>query len=124
MKKGDIYWSLDTEHNPHPIIFLRYDGKENFEGAIISTKGVQGNIPMKDEYFEQVDKLGKQYKIQNAPSYLVRDKYIKITLQTNDKVVGRLTDEGIKFVESNLKDLKSHYFPCPVWESVEKADEE
>jgi hypothetical protein len=105
MKMGDIVRANDKKNHPHPIIFIKEEGKDSFIGCIISHESGRKNVKMKPEHFRHHDENGKDYEVQYEDSYLVphqlnkKNDWIK-----NVKVVGRLTEEGIKFVISNTSD--------------------
>jgi ribosomal small subunit protein bTHX len=119
LNKGDILWACDKhiKNHPHPMVFLEERDEDNFAACSLSTKAVNGNIKMKPEHFCDKDEHGKSYNFlrnKNTP-YLIAKRYEK----KNDwvfekKPVGRLTEEGVRFVERNIPS-EATYHPKPVW---------
>ena len=111
MRKGEIYYSKNTINNPHPIVCLEDTSKDTFKGAVISTKAFGNNVIMDETHFLKKDDNGNPYKVVYGPSYLIYDKFIKTSIETNEKKVGNLSVKGLAFVEMKLKDIEPDYFP-------------
>ena len=105
LKKGDIMWATDTGKHRHPIIFIKKIDKNKFEACIMSTKHVGKNIEMDASFFK---------KRKKKKSYLVTEyRFEKENVWLSfGRVVNSLTDDGIKFVESHMKNSPLIY--CPV----------
>ncbi len=99
--------AIDMEKHPHPIIFLEKITNGVFKACIISTKKINGNKLMSTNHFEKTNSKGEEYSIQFKPSYLVvSDSFIKMDAWIDESkgVVGKLTAEGIVFVEDNMSE--------------------
>jgi ribosomal small subunit protein bTHX len=99
LQKGDIVWPNAKENHPHPIVFLGKEDAYSSKAAILSSKPTGANIAMKREYFCS----SSEYSFpQTKQNYLITEySFIKKDEWINSRKVGRLTDEGIKFVEAN-----------------------
>ena len=101
--KGDIIMGEITKH---PIIFLGSKNEDEFYGCIIThSKGYENNIPLKEDFFLQKDDNKTQYKIIYDNSYLVKLKLNKKQEWGPFTKCGQLSNEGINYVNDNLKDL-------------------
>ena len=118
LKKGEIVQANlkpDEKNCFHPIIFLEKIDDLQFIGCIISHDPNKGNIKMSINHFQNKDENGKPYEIQYDDTYLVYKRYIKLAEWINKSIVaGKLTDEGILFVE-NQTPKNIDYHPFPVW---------
>lgn len=103
MEKGDIIYA-NKENAKHPIIFLEPEKEYDlFTGVMLTSSGeFPNNISMKPKHFKEYDSTGKKYLISYKNSYFVKAKFLKSNEWTPFKIVGKLTEEGIKFVESNV----------------------
>jgi len=113
MTKGDIVWAKDREKNPHPIVFLKQINDYSFKAVILSTKPTKGNLLMCPSHFRN----DTQYSFKFRNTYLVTTyTFIKMGNWIEiGNIVGRLTDEGIEFVDRNLPNQQvSHN--APIWE--------
>jgi ribosomal small subunit protein bTHX len=118
LNKGDILWACNKykTNNPHPIVFLEERDEDCFDACCLSSKPTGGNLKMESEHFCDKDELGNLYTFShNKTSYLVMKRYEK----KNDwvfgkKPVGQLSEEGIRFVESQISP-EATYHPKPVW---------
>ena len=124
MKKGDIVKAKNRGKNFHPIVFLEHENDGSFSACIITHGDVNGNVKMEEEHFSKVDDNHQAYPIQYDNSYFVCERLSKkYSWITNRTVKGKLTEEGIKFVESMIP-KKSKSRPNPVWDWVEEDDED
>jgi hypothetical protein len=116
MKKGDIIYA-NKENAKHPIIFLEPEKEYDlFTGVMLTSSGeFSNNISMKPEHFVEYDPSGKKYLISYKNSCFVKAKFLKSTDWTPFKMAGKLTEEGIKFVESNVGTE-----PKKLWEEYEE----
>jgi hypothetical protein len=116
MKKGDIIRADDFPKHPHPIVFLKDNRDGSFDACIITHEQGKGNIKLEQEHFQTIDEKKIPFSIQYDDSYLVykrlckEDSWIK-----NETVKGKLTEEGIKFVESNIP-LMSERKDNAIWD--------
>ena len=114
MKKGDIVKAIDTEKHPHPIVFLEENNDGSFHACCISHEKEKGNIKMEKEHFCKVDENNVPYPIQYDDSYLIYKKLEKeYNWITSQAVKGRLTEDGIKYVESKIP-KKAVRHPKPI----------
>ena len=111
-KKGDLLIARYREiyKGYHFIIYLHKYHGDDFEGAIITTKPVYDNVLMDKSHFQEKDKDGNDYKIQYNKSHLVRYRFVKPDEWGPYKIEGRLTHEGVKFVDDNLNDTTIQTF--------------
>lgn len=113
MIKGDIVWAKDREMNPHPIVFIERIDDYRFKACILSTKPTNGNLLMRPSHFRN----DTQYSFEFRNTYLVITcTFIKMSNWIErSNVAGRLTDEGIEFVDRNIPNQQvSHN--APIWE--------
>jgi hypothetical protein len=104
--KGDLVLPVDRikreewlEGLFHPAVIWDdyYDGYGDFHGIMLSSSGrYHDNIPMKEQHFE----LGYDKGYHN--SHFVNRVFIKFEEWGPFHKVGRLTDEGISFIENNI----------------------
>ncbi|WP_165042734.1 hypothetical protein [Dysgonomonas sp. ZJ709] len=115
MNKGDIIWARDREKHPHPIVFLKQERNGTFSACIITHEQGNGNIRMEDEHFCKVDENNNPYSIKYENTFLVHRRLSKENSWiTNETVKGRLTEVGIRYVESMIPtNTESH--PDAVW---------
>jgi hypothetical protein len=116
MKKGDIVRANDRENHFHPIVFLENIDEVRFRACILSSKSVSGNLLMQSSHFENEDNMGNPYKFPSKNTYLITsDSFIKMDYWIdNDNIIGRLTDEGISFVERNIPE-QPILCVAPIW---------
>ncbi len=116
MEKGDIFWATNKEDNPHPIVFLEWIDIVRFKACILSTKSTNNNIPMLRRHFCEYSNDGVPYPIQFSNTFLVpNDSFIKMTFWLPNEVVkGKLTTEGIDFIERHIT-REPVLCPAPIW---------
>ena len=103
MIKGEIYFGKGTKH---PIVFLREENFEQFIGCIITkskTETYKNNILLKREYFEESDEKGKKFQTQFINSHFVRLQLIKKNDWGPFTMTGKLTKNGVQYIEAHLK---------------------
>lgn len=107
MEKGDIFWAKDCENHPHPIVFIEEIDGIRFKACILSSKPVNINVLMTAKHFCVYDNKGGKYSFQFGNTHLVLDQiFIKMRYWVYNKVAGRLTTEGLQFIEDKiLKEL-------------------
>ncbi|QKX06764.1 hypothetical protein HN014_18195 [Aquimarina sp. TRL1] len=108
--RGDILEASNRNINAglHYIIF--YSGKDttHFIGVMITTSNnYEENIPMNTEHFEEKDLDNRNYKITYKNSKLVSNKLLKLEAWGSFRIVGKLTEEGVNFVEKNVENLEN-----------------
>ncbi|GEM_PF-1660034 len=106
LEKGQIFWAKDHKNHKHPIVFLEAEDDEKFLACILSTKKINGNIPMSSDHFFDKKDNGSSYSIKFKTSYLVPSRvFVKeySWLKSLDPD-GRLTESGVNFVEDNIGD--------------------
>jgi len=98
LEKGDIVWAIDREKHFHPIVFLEVLNENEFRACILSTKPTNGNIKMEKKHIDE------SYSFKYKNTHLVSEyKFVKQNDWIQDrKPVGRLTKEGIKFIEEKI----------------------
>lgn len=123
MKKGDIFTAIDKTKHPHPIVFIEISSEGKFNACILSSKDTNGNVKMSKNHFLAKDENGKAYPIKFNNSHLVPYRFFeKEELWLSSKEPkGRLTEEGIKFVESYTHTANLEYHPIPIWQILCKC---
>ena len=104
-KKGDILKGSHTGFNQakHRIIYLSGDVMATFIGAIMTHSPNYGNILMDEEHFQKKDDEGNYFQFKYEKTHLVKAKLLKPGNEWGPFVkVGKLTDSGIEFVESQI----------------------
>jgi hypothetical protein len=93
----------------HPAVIWQdeFDGEGDFHGVMLSSK-LKGknylNIPMKEKHFEKGHEKGYY------SSHFANQLFNKSGEWNPFEKVGRLTDEGIKYIEDNLTNLDPIFF--------------
>ncbi|NDI99151.1 hypothetical protein GWA97_08705 [Flavobacterium sp. LaA7.5] len=107
MEIGDILKASHRsfEKGKHYIIFLEGYNKNNFLGAMITHSDKYGNIPFIVEHFEELDNEGVNYEIVYDNSYLVQGVFIKPKEWGPFEKVGKLTQNGIEYINKHLEGL-------------------
>jgi len=98
MEKGDILSSSKTNH---PIIFIKWINEDQFAGNLIThskTDDYPDNIGLSKEHFEN----RKEYSVKFDNSYFVSISSIKKDDWGPFKIVGKLTNKGIEFIQKFL----------------------
>lgn len=108
IERGDILEARNRNFDAglHYIIF--YAGKDlrHFLGAMLtSSNDYDENVLMHKNHFEKKDLDNNDYKIKYQNSHLVPAKLMKLESWGPFKIVGKLTAEGVEFVENHIDDL-------------------
>lgn len=100
---GDILEGTNRKFHEafHYVVFYAGDPDDDFCGGFITTSPKYQNIPMKSEHFESGHKIGYNN------SYLAAHKFIKLKDWGPYTKVGRLTREGIQFMEEKIGELQA-----------------
>ncbi len=109
MTKGDV---IKGEKTDHPIVFIKNDVDDQFIGCMIthsSSDLYPNNIGLKSAHFFEKDDEGNDWKIKYDNSYFVELYLIKRNDWGPYKIKGRLTQDGVEFVEKYLKGK------TPIW---------
>lgn len=116
MKKGDIYWAKNKRDNPHPIVFLEWIDSVRFKACILSSSPVNRNLLIQPSHFENKDNMGNPFEFPIKNTYLITsDAFIKMDYWIDDeKIIGRLTEDGISFVEGNIPE-QPLLCSAPIW---------
>jgi hypothetical protein len=117
MKKGDIFVAIDKRKHPHPIVFLGKSSDGKFNACILSTKGTNGNVKMSIGHFFTHDENGIDYEIKFNNSHLVPGRIFEkeeLWLNSVDPK-GKLTEEGIRFIERYAIGANPEHHPVPIW---------
>lgn len=109
LERGDILEAKNRHKDAglHYIIF--YSGKDtrHFLGGMLTTSAeYEENIPMNKNHFEKKDLDQHNYKIQHNNSHLVPAKLMKLESWGPFEIVGKLTPDGVEFVENHINDLE------------------
>ena len=136
MRKGDILQAQDTcktSNCVHYVVFLeKKDDGQSFVGACISSKPSKDSDLIYNEKLEIDDfepitpENGFKVTYGNCPdgskdSYLCVCNFTKelkwfVDENSNVKVVGQMTPQGIKKIENSLRGKPEIYFPYPISE--------
>ncbi|KRD10034.1 hypothetical protein ASE21_09940 [Flavobacterium sp. Root901] len=107
MERGTI---LQATHRAltqgfHYIVYFEGNPDQDFIGGMITHYNGNGNVPMQPEYFEINDKNDKAFKVTYDNSFLVVGKFIKPSQWGPYSKVGKLSEEGIQFLENIIGNL-------------------
>lgn len=111
MVKGDIYTGAKLGH---PFIFYKNmdDHGDQFLACMVTHSGrYHENIPMRQEHFKVLDDNGQIYKFQfEKDTHLTCRKLIKKSDYGTFEQCGKLTPDGISFVEMHIETLHEEEF--------------
>ncbi|CAH0185783.1 MULTISPECIES: hypothetical protein [unclassified Pedobacter] len=107
--KGDILEATDRsiDAGMHYIIYLEQTNEERFIGAMLTGLAIDKNELMPNEFFHTHSETGKRYKIPSKQSHLVKAKLIKLESWGPFRIVGSLTEKGLRFVLDLIDHLHS-----------------
>lgn len=96
--KGDIILGRKRKKSEayHPIIYFGEIDIDFFHGGMITHSNISNNVELYDQHFDQ------KIKHDGLPSFFVKNYLIKKQEWGPFRLVGRLSSEGIKYVEENL----------------------
>lgn len=105
MEKGDILKGAKRGRDAafHFIVFLDGNDSESFVGAVLThseSKKYGDNTLMLVEHFKKTSEENKPFAFQFDDTHLVKGRFIKLQNWGPFEKIGELTQEGIKFVES------------------------
>ncbi len=134
MKKGEIFWAIPKERegkNPHPIVYwepCEWDSNQ-FKACILSTKSTDEycrvfNVPMLPSHIQPTKPNGKPYLFQFKTTHLVVQGFMKDDVIICKPCVGKLTEEGIRFVTEHIQGSTFIDFPKPIKTLTAKELEE
>ena len=104
--KGDILEGVKTVH---PIAFLKKINEETFEGCMLThapPNEKYDNIELKEEHFVRNKEDGTNYKVTYDKTYFVKARLLKEGRWGPFKIEGRLSENGIKYLEDKLDSIK------------------
>ena len=106
MNEGDIFFGRKYSDACHPIVYLRDKDENFFIGAMLTTSEnfKKDNILMAEEHFKKEHSKDIKSEVFFKNTHLVKIELIKKIERGPFKKVGELTNKGIKFVKSNVKD--------------------
>ncbi len=109
---GDILYSThrDLRKGYHPIIYLQPLSEREFIGGMISHSDINNNIKLSDNYLEEKDSLSNQYIVTSDNSFLVVAKLVKFESWGPFRKVGKLTNQGLGFVQKTLENCRTETF--------------
>ena len=100
--RGDIILGRKGSDAIHPIVYLRPKDEDFFIGAMITKSDkFSSNIPMRQDHFKEYDENGVKFELSYNNSHLVKAKLIKRNEWQPFRKVGKLTDAGVSFIETN-----------------------
>ena len=109
LERGDILEAKNrhVDAGLHYIIFYAGKDERHFLGGMLTTsEDYEENILMHENYFETKDLDENDYKIKYQNSHLVPAKLMKLEFWGPFQVVGKLTAEGVEFVETHIDNLE------------------
>jgi hypothetical protein len=102
MTKGDILRGRKTNH---PIVFLRQINIDQFAACILTHSNnseFPDNVQLSPDHFLSNDSHGRPFKTQYDNSYFVAIELIKEQDWGPFIKTGRLSQEGIRYIESQI----------------------
>ena len=134
MKKGEIFWAIPKERegkNPHPIVYWEPCGGQpnRFKACILSTKSTDEyrtvpNVQMQPSHIQSTKPNGTPYRFQFKTTHLVVQGFMKDEMIICKPCVGKLTEEGIRFVTEHIQGSTFIDFPKPIKTLTAKELEE
>lgn len=110
LEPGIIYQSEERDHEErkkayHPFIFLENVNEETFIGAMLTTKNNANyeNIVLKKKYFLDDPLPSKE-------SFFVPNILIKKMDWSPFKKIGKISQEGVKYILGHLEGTTPEYF--------------
>lgn len=101
--KGDILRGKRDSDAVHPIVYWREKDKNFFIGIMLTkSNNYLDNILMEKTHFKNENPNGEKYEFCFNNTHLVKKEFFKKDEWGPFKKVGKLTAEGIKFIESNI----------------------
>ncbi len=119
MKRGDIVLGENNTNprypkNGHPIVFLENKDAYTFVGLMLTTKSHDGmNNLMEFTHFMTHDENGNEYEFKYSGTHIVPVNLLKKLEWAPFTKIGKLTPEGISFVENIVANTEPVY-----WEEV------
>lgn len=111
MKRGEIVYGRKGSDAVHPIVYLSGNDQDTFIGVMLTSSALhEDNLLMRKEHFEEKDKKGIRYEFQFKNTHLVKARLLKKLEWVPFRTIGHLTDEGIEFVESAIKNLNGKFW--------------
>ena len=106
--KGDIIQGAkrNKDESYHPIIYFGEIDGSYFLGGMITHSRKFGNVELNNSHFDH------KISHDNQPSYFVKNYLIKKHEWGPYRLIGNLSDVGVRFIESNLKQSKPE-----IWEN-------
>ena len=110
--KGDILkaFKRNKKEGYHYIVYYQGNSNDDFIGGMLTHSDTPRNVKMSECHFERLDENGKAYTIYYNNSFLVKGKFIKPREWGPFTKVGKLTLDGIKFVENVIENLNCESF--------------
>jgi hypothetical protein len=108
-QKGDIVRGTDHTKQTawHPIVYLGDDLNHDFIGVILTKSGRwNNNIPLPSHFIESHGEDGRKHEFQYRNTHLVRLRLIKPSEWAPYFKIGRITPEGIEFIESEIDGME------------------
>lgn len=108
-KKGDILKGNNRERDAafHFIVFLEDKSNNYFIGVVLThSNKYDDNILLKTEHFKGAGLKGEKFKFQFDNTYFVREKFIKPLVWGPFEKIGELSDAGMLFIETQIKNYK------------------
>lgn len=121
MKKGYIYKVTDALNNPHRVVIMEDEPSipNKIKAIGLTHNSVGGkyvqNMPLKKEYFEEVDEHDCRYEFQwhnlgnGRITSMIKTGFDKPTELIEEPPVGKIKDEYLHILEENVIE----YTDCP-----------
>lgn len=105
MTKGEIYFGKNNLKGRHPIVFLSDIDEDSFNGLMLTHSPIRDNVLLSSKHFEWVN---EGFDIETT--HLVRRRLIKKNAWEPFTLVGKLSKEGLLFVDEKTQGMKADYF--------------
>jgi hypothetical protein len=102
-KKGDVIFGRKGSDAYHPILFLEEKDENFFYGIMLTKAGnYDTNIMLPEKYIVKENKDGLAFPFQYNNTHFVKAKLLKKNEWEPFTKIGKISVEGIEFVESNI----------------------
>jgi hypothetical protein len=115
-EKGDILWGENNKNKDgrrsHYMVYLKPHSSDSdlFIGAMITHAKGYGNILLKPSHFEVVDQNGNNYQVIDEHTLIVAYPLIKKVEWFPFHKAGKLSPEGIAFIENAILHLNPEFY--------------
>lgn len=113
---GEIYRAKNNKNlhgiSDHYMVITSLEDPERitFEGVMLTSSTRYGNIPIPTKYFLGADSPGTSYDFPVKTTFMTKHKRVKFVDWAPFYLVGKLTDEGLAYVNSKIEGLEPTKF--------------